>query len=83
MGNNDHGSVRDRELGIGCPITRRESLNAVGIVVGASLAGASPSGWKLLECPIRPSPPKNLWTNDVVIGCTSADAISFLGLDVG
>jgi spermidine dehydrogenase len=44
MKTDDYHSARDRELGMGRPITRRDFLNGMaigGAAVGASLAGAS------------------------------------------
>jgi len=34
---------RDRDLGMGCPITRRDFLNGVSIAIGASILGANPA----------------------------------------
>jgi len=44
MSNQDEGTARDRELGMGRRITRRDFLNGVAIGVGA-LAGAAGSRW--------------------------------------
>ncbi|MFN8062820.1 MAG: FAD-dependent oxidoreductase [Vicinamibacterales bacterium] len=40
MSHDDHRSLRDRELGMDRPITRRDFLNGVAVGVGGGLAGA-------------------------------------------
>ncbi len=39
MKGNDENAARDRELGMRCPITRRDFLNGVAVGVGGALAG--------------------------------------------
>ena len=40
---------KDRELGMHCPITRRDFLNGVAIGVGGTLAGRALGGETLLD----------------------------------
>lgn len=53
MGTND----RDRELGMGRDITRRDFLNGVGIAVGSSLVAANSSWLHALGMPQNSAPP--------------------------
>jgi spermidine dehydrogenase len=40
MGRDDHSNAHDKELGMGCPISRRDFLNGVAIGVGGAVAGS-------------------------------------------
>src|ERR1700678_1229634 len=40
MGPDDHSKPHDKELGMGCPISRRDFLNGVAIGVGGAVAGS-------------------------------------------
>ena len=40
MGPDDHSKTHDKELGMGCPISRRDFLNGVAVGVGGAVAGS-------------------------------------------